>query len=186
MSSHFSLNRKASNCKIHNSIKKHGKHNFKIEVLACATNLNDLNYLESYFIKEYNSLAPNGYNLTTGGDNFKCSEETCKKMSKSRTGLPRYNRRGVKFSEARKEKLRMAKLGTKQTKEHIRNAILGRIGKKLKPIIAIHQTTNEIIYFSGIKFAVAYGFSKSNIHLSLKLNKPYKNYKFQYKEISNA
>jgi hypothetical protein len=50
------------------SIKKYGKDNFKIEVIdVSATNKDDLDLLEIRYIKELNSLHPNGYNLSLGG-----------------------------------------------------------------------------------------------------------------------
>lgn len=60
---------------LYRSINCHGIENFKIEALE---ELDDdlLNEAEVQFIEEFNSLVPNGYNLTTGGDNFKHSEET--------------------------------------------------------------------------------------------------------------
>ena len=52
---------------LHNSIKKHGKNNFKIEEIYNANTLQDMLEMEIYFIRYYNSLSPNGYNLREGG-----------------------------------------------------------------------------------------------------------------------
>lgn len=58
---------KGSGCKaLSRAIKKYGKANFKVEEICSALNLNDLNYLENYFIKYYNSFGKNGYNLSLG------------------------------------------------------------------------------------------------------------------------
>ncbi len=60
---------------LNNSIKKYGSNNFKIELLKeCLTE--ELNYYETFYIHELNTLSPNGYNLTTGGSNGRNSEET--------------------------------------------------------------------------------------------------------------
>ena len=55
---------------IHRAIQKYGKNNFKYSILEiCAPNKQELNEREQYYIKKYNTLSPNGYNLTKGGDN---------------------------------------------------------------------------------------------------------------------
>lgn len=79
--------RSSSNCTfLKNAINKYGKNNFKIEVIEECFSLEELDLKESYFIKELNTLAPNGYNLTTGGAAPKHSDITKEKMSKTRKG----------------------------------------------------------------------------------------------------
>jgi len=48
-------------------MNKYGIDKFHIEILKECPN-NELNDYEKAYIKEYNSVAPNGYNLTYGGD----------------------------------------------------------------------------------------------------------------------
>jgi group I intron endonuclease len=70
-----------------NAIRKYGSENFKVSLLCKCDTLEELNDKESYYIKEYNTLSPNGYNLTTGGNkNQKQSEETKFKKSQSLIG----------------------------------------------------------------------------------------------------
>lgn len=69
------------------AIRKYGKTNFKIEEIVSCFDLNSLNEMEKYFIEYFNALSPNGYNLTTGGKNYKRSEENIKKMSEIRKGM---------------------------------------------------------------------------------------------------
>jgi group I intron endonuclease len=59
------------------SIKKHGRHNFKIEVLMSFDFINqyELNKLEELFIKEINTIAPNGYNKSPGCSVTQLTEE---------------------------------------------------------------------------------------------------------------
>ena len=45
-----------------------------------------LNMYEKLYIKERNTLVPNGYNLMTGGENSLHNEKTKKKMSETRMG----------------------------------------------------------------------------------------------------
>jgi group I intron endonuclease len=52
---------------IKSTISKYGKDAFVIEELASSLSYSYLDELEKYFIGIYNSLAPNGYNLTNGG-----------------------------------------------------------------------------------------------------------------------
>lgn len=54
----------------HRALRKYGLENFKYEILI--ENINDvdvLNNLEIFYIKKYNSLIPNGYNVEPGGKN---------------------------------------------------------------------------------------------------------------------
>ena len=51
---------------LNNAINKYGSENFTIEVIK-ECNIYELNYYEEYYIKLYNTLSPNGYNLTSGG-----------------------------------------------------------------------------------------------------------------------
>jgi len=63
-----------------NAIRKYGSENFEVKILKVCEE-NELNHWEEYFIKEYNTLYPNGYNLTTGGSSHRKSESTKKLMS---------------------------------------------------------------------------------------------------------
>ena len=73
-------------CRLLNSaIKKYEPDNFKIEVLK-ECDINELDYYESYYIENYNTLSPNGYNLTTGGSVSRQTEETSKLKSISMIG----------------------------------------------------------------------------------------------------
>lgn len=60
---------------LNNAIRKYGSDNFKIELLAeCEAEL--MNDLEIKYIKIFDSLTPNGYNLTEGGRSGRQSNET--------------------------------------------------------------------------------------------------------------
>lgn len=67
-----------------NSIVKYGKENFTIEQIDSALSLIELSKKEQFWIKEFNSIVPNGYNITTGGErDFNLSQETKDKLSAS-------------------------------------------------------------------------------------------------------
>jgi len=72
---------------IHNAIKKHGVENFKTEVIDYGMSREDLDEKEKMYIRFYNSIVPNGYNIQLGGTTAgKFSEETKKKISKKLKG----------------------------------------------------------------------------------------------------
>lgn len=77
---------------IHHAIAKYGWDNFTAEILEECEEA-DLDMSERFWIRTYNSLAPNGYNLDSGGSSQK------------------------RRSEDTKQKLRVANLGRKQTAE---------------------------------------------------------------------
>ena len=52
---------------LQDAVKKYGIENFKFEVLIICFD-EDRYKFEKEYIKKYNSIAPNGYNLTTGGE----------------------------------------------------------------------------------------------------------------------
>ena len=63
-----SFNPKASGywLPFHCAIRKYGFDNFSFEVLE-ECSVNELNEKECYYIQKYNSIVPNGYNMTLGG-----------------------------------------------------------------------------------------------------------------------
>lgn len=89
---------------IYNAIQKYGAEFFEVEILAKANNKEELNYRETYYIKLFNSLAPNGYNLKTGGHNTIYSKESKNKISESLKGRTAWNK-GIPMSEVAKDKL---------------------------------------------------------------------------------
>lgn len=52
---------------IGSALKKYGEENFTFEVIEWTK---DYNYREKFWIQKYNSLSPNGYNLTPGGEGY--------------------------------------------------------------------------------------------------------------------
>lgn len=67
------------------AIKKYGIENFKWFSYSCPEE--DLDWHERFLIKELNTLAPNGYNLDSGGHKNKHHHETTKeKISEKNSG----------------------------------------------------------------------------------------------------
>lgn len=73
------------NIHLKRAVEKYGKENFEVtKVLRKCYKESTLNYWESKYIKEYDSTNPNkGYNKTTGGNNYKLTEDVKLKMKTS-------------------------------------------------------------------------------------------------------
>ena len=69
---------------IRDAIKSYGWENTKVDILLVDLTLEEANRLETHYIDILGTLAPGGYNLTRGGDNREFSEDSKKKMSKTR------------------------------------------------------------------------------------------------------
>lgn len=67
---------------LHKAIKKYGIKNFKWVSFSCPEE--ELDWQETFLIKELNTLTPNGYNLETGGNKNKHLNEITKEQSKER------------------------------------------------------------------------------------------------------
>jgi group I intron endonuclease len=97
---------------IKNAIMKHGEANFTFEIICSALSKEYLDELEKHFIAYYNSVRPNGYNLTTGGQNGQIfTDEVRKKMSDKAKGRPS-SMKGRHHTEETKKLL--SDLGKKQ------------------------------------------------------------------------
>jgi len=125
----------------HNALIKYGKVAFRWEIIDIAESIDDLNQREAMAISRYGSMNIDiGYNLTTGGNSYKKSEESCRKQSE--------RMRGKKLSPETIEKLRISHMGkpgywagrrppsyeawmagsrTRESIEKSRNSKLGRI-----------------------------------------------------------
>ena len=67
---------------------------------------NEINEKEEYYIKILKSLTPNGYNLKSGGDKGKDSDETKQKKKEAHTGM--------EHSEKTKESISKGQLGNRR------------------------------------------------------------------------
>ena len=55
--------RKSKKSLISQAIQKYGVENFTFQIIIQTENLSELNNLETFYIKKFNSLTPNGYNI---------------------------------------------------------------------------------------------------------------------------
>lgn len=89
------------------AIKKHGFENFKFKILKENLTLEDAKIFEVQFIQELNSMVPNGYNRTKGGDSSVKHTIASIEKIKEKNRLYRLNnpdpRKGKKHSEETKK-----------------------------------------------------------------------------------
>ena len=105
---------------LNSAILKYGADSFVIEVLQICATREELDECEDKLIKEYNTRAPNGYNIRSGGAKGPPSEDSRLKMSLSHMGEKNHNY-GKAKSEETKAKMSKAATGKKHTKEHVFN-----------------------------------------------------------------
>jgi group I intron endonuclease len=136
--------KKQSNCRyLKAAFNKYGIENFEFK-LICICFDNDLNKFEIDYIKKYNSLIPNGYNLRAGGEcGGRHNEETKRKISETLK-----NKINVIFS-----KPQLGKLHTEEVKQKISNSLKG---KKIKPE-SIEKRSQTVIKFIVYKIDISSG-----------------------------
>ncbi len=152
--------KKNSNCRyLKSAFNKHGLDNFKFE-LVCITFDENLDAIETEYIKKFNSLVPNGYNLREGGNSSKHNEETKKKISasmKGRTDIVHAKPQlGKPHTEETKQKLREFNTGKKHTLESL---------KKMSKTVLQLDIEDKIInkYYSAREAGRVTGISSSSI-----------------------
>lgn len=96
--------------RLYDSIRKYGSENFDISVICECTSKEEMDSLERYYIDKYNTIHPNGYNMTIGGDGgntlIKWSEQDkidlYKRQAESRLGQKRTTEQKETMSVAAK------------------------------------------------------------------------------------
>lgn len=69
---------------LHNAIRKYGPEAFELYVLEADPGIHGDDFLEKFYIRYYGTIAPNGYNLTEGGEGilgYRWSPEQRRKKS---------------------------------------------------------------------------------------------------------
>lgn len=125
---------------LHRAIRKYGQEFFESCELEKCSSIEELNEAEIFYINFYNSLAPENYNLHTGGNNHIVSEECRLKMSQSRLGKKHTPQTIEKISNAQKGKIitpeaklkmSVSHTGKVLTQKHKDNIRAVNVGKKL-------------------------------------------------------
>lgn len=164
------------------AIAKYGSHNFVLETIDTATSLAELNDRESFYILALETMAPNGYNLKTGGANGHLSKETRLKISRANKGQVPWCK-GKKIgphSTSTRLKISQNRTGIKGVftveSEHRRQAALAKAHQlRRRPVRAQSICGNISIVFVSQAEAVDCGFTQSEV--SKCCRSTFKNYK---------
>lgn len=136
-----------SSC-LYEAIREFKPENFEVkEIKICK--LEDANIYEEYYIKKYNTLYPNGYNLTAGGKNVKIVNYERNKFRNeiNKEGTWRYNKKSditkqkiaIKIKENLENKEKLNKLVDNVKKQHLTRKI-----SEFKDIIKPEQFNKDI------------------------------------------
>ena len=106
------------------ALRKYGRENFTFEVIDTAETREELGEKERYWIRVYNCKAPNGYNLTDGGEcGYERSPETKKRMSEARK-LFYTTEAGAEFKRLMSERGKI-RVVLQETKDKISATLMG-------------------------------------------------------------
>lgn len=106
---------------LYDAIRSYGIEKFQYTILLKDVDNDKLNEIEQQYIKDYNSLVPNGYNIKEGGNHTPHSEETKRKIGEKSKG--RKAVLGQKRTEEQKRRIGDASRGRKyseEVKEHLK------------------------------------------------------------------
>lgn len=120
---------------ISDAIQRYGKDNFTFEIIEdYIMDIEVFNLLEKHYIEKFNTLAPKGYNLTTGGLNYIVSKETKNKMREASLGK--------ELSEETKQKI-------KDSKKHIVYSVTSLYKQKLGKLLSnLHEKSGAGVRFN--------------------------------------
>jgi group I intron endonuclease len=119
------------------AIKKYGKANFNKVILEEITDKDKLSTRERYWINELNTISPNGYNLTDGGERgYTISDESLEIMSKKARKFmlsDKNTRRGSTYPTEWRQNISNALTGRTLSKEHRDNLKKAKVGTTTHP-----------------------------------------------------
>jgi group I intron endonuclease len=129
---HLQLAENGVNRRLYDSIRKHGRDSFELEIITKCDTKAEAIQLEKFWIIELNTLMPNGYNMTSGGDGGytlgNWSEEAITALYKRQGN----SRKGAVVTEATRRKISESNMGKTIPLEQRQrqSATLKRIGHK--------------------------------------------------------
>jgi len=126
------------------AIKKYGSDNFEVTVLTRCNSLEEMNHREQYYIKLFNTLAPNGYNLTTGGGNSRPTQEVIDRRRKSIIG-PKHPFFGKHLSAEHRRKISATRIGKKPIICHETGKTYPSIKEAAKALNAFPQHISRVL-----------------------------------------
>jgi group I intron endonuclease len=129
------------NC-LYNAYNKYGIDNFEYKLICVCFN-EDCNKFEEEYIKKYNTIYPNGYNLQPGGGNHSLSEEVKQIISEKTKGKVSWNK-GKKTSDEQKTKLSESLIKWHLNNKHERTSETNnKISKSLKTYYTNNTNKNK-------------------------------------------
>jgi len=171
--------KKGSNCRyLKYAFQKYGKDNFNFEII-CICFDNDCDKYEEEYMKKFNTIVPNGYNLREAGNNGNHNEQTKKKISESLTlhhsKLSSEQKQKISDKRSGKNNCNYGKKFSEEHKQKISN------NRKDKRKVNCYNLDNELIAtfesLSDAAKAVNCKYSSSISHCCLE---KYKNCKTAY------
>ena len=110
---HISLARNGVNRRLYDSMRKHGISNFTLEIITTCDTRDEAIELEKFWISKLDSMMPNGYNMTRGGDGGNTLQgwtdaqrtELYSRQAKTRIGSTHSEITRQKISEAHRGKV---------------------------------------------------------------------------------
>ena len=184
--------KKRSNCRyLKSALKKHGVDNFDFKIV-CITFDSSLDDMEIDYIKKYDCLVPNGYNLRLGGNSGRHHEETKKKISDSlkttyRNGTTVHSKHqlGKPHNEITKKKISESLKGKPKNKESGKKGVETLRMKRNRKIIQLDIHGNRLNEFLTCKEAGEYvgGSTGGVCQCCLEKKKSYKGYIWKYESI---
>lgn len=184
------------NSYLKNSVIEYGSDNFIVEILEEGDNL-DLENLEISYIKQYNSLYPNGFNMTTGGNyRYEHSKISLLKLSESQKrrlkNKPVWNK-GKKLSKEHIDRAKETKRLLRESGELIpwnkgiktgrpKQEAINNSAKAHKKKIGQYDLNDNLIrVYEGLVDTENEGFNSSQVCLCCKGKaKTHRGYKFKY------
>lgn len=152
----FRENSKEKNRPLYKAIRKYGVDNFKFEIIDEASNLDELNNKEIYWIAYYDCCVDNdkGYNLDKGGKNGLKSEETKRKMREAQMGEKSWSY-GLRGSDCHNAK-RVINLTTGQLFDSLVDCAMHDFGdrKYMKQISAVCSPKTNKKTVKGYEYAL--------------------------------
>ena len=112
--------KKTSNCTIlKNAIKKYGSKNFEVSIVSFCDNSEQMNKREIKYIKIFKSKHPNGYNVFGGGNDYRHTKETKRKLSEINKNTIPPSRKDCRLTEKHKKQISKKMKGRKRSKQTI-------------------------------------------------------------------
>lgn len=153
------------------ALRKYGLDNFQWEVLEECSTKKECCEREMFYISKYDTISPNGYNLTKGGNGGLQSEETKLKISESvKKYWEKHKDKNSLINASKENRKEWAKRSWKIKKEkgYVRSSFLHKEDSKIKMSLTknslnrykwVNMNTSEIVILSLTEISKKTGLS---------------------------